>query len=343
MKSRIAKPIAAPVQVTNIHRAAPKGNWSDPLGRAGNAPFAGNWSDPLGRTRRFGLGYHPDLPDHRDYGWGHFGEFMSRFVKDRHDLFAHLSWTNAKTLPDRIHLGDEHPLPPVEDQGDIGSCTAQAAVGLVEFLYQRATGKHDDFSRLFVYFNSRKLLGWKGDTGAYIRTTFKSMRLFGVPPETDWPYDAKLLDVEPNAYHYAYAGNFKTMKYARLDDYDGSPAATLERVQRALAAGFPVAFGFPVYSSIQTLQNFTIPVPGKNDKLWGGHAVLAVGYDNGIEFDDESKSKQKGALIIRNSWSANWGDGGYAFLPYWYLLKGYAVDFWTAYDRRWLDLSKFEE
>ena len=197
------------------------------------------------------------------------------------------------------------------------------------------------FSRLFVYYNARKLLGWTEDKGAYIRSTFKAMRLFGVPPETEWPFDPERLNSEPNPYHYSYASNFKTMTYARLDAYGDPPEAVQERLKQILYTGFPVEFGFPVYSCIQNLKDFVIPVPTQMDQLLGGHAVLAVGYNDQVQYLDHEGKTQTGAIIIRNSWGEGWGDHGYGFLPYWYIDKGYAVDLWTAYDRRWLNLNDF--
>ena len=335
-------------------RPAPRRNWSDPLGfpippgGEWTNPL-GNWSNPLGNWSvpiglRRGMGYHPDLPDRRDCGWTNLSGFIQQTKAAENARVKGLVLTAPAALPTSFNLGDqsEHPLPPVEDQGQTNSCTAQAAAVLVEYLYRWATGTYDHFSRLFIYYNARKLLGWTGDNGAYIRTTFKAMRLFGVPPEPEWPFDPALLENQPQPYHYSYASNFKTMSYARLDGYGDPPAKTLERLKQTIYAGFPVEFGFPVYSSIQNMQNFVIPVPLNTDKLVGGHAILAVGYDDTVEYVDDQGAKQKGAICIQNSWGISWGDHGYGFLPYWYITQGYALDFWTAYDKRWLNLNEFD-
>lgn len=69
----------------------------------------------------------------------------------------------------------------------IGSCTANAGVGLVEYFERRAFGKHLDASRLFLYKVTRNLLHLTEDTGAYLRTTMAAMALFGVPPKNTGP------------------------------------------------------------------------------------------------------------------------------------------------------------
>jgi C1A family cysteine protease len=249
---------------------------------------------------------------------------------------------------------------PVENQGTLQSCTAHAVVGLVKFLLrrQKSSGNApltEDLSRLFLYRASRRLVGWTGDTGSYLRTTIKAMVLFGIPPEEYWPYDPSRLDDEPDAFCFSYAANFKAAKYIRLDGY-GAPTTdatelqhqakvlkqlskasaagvnTLNLLRRALADGFPVAFGFPVYSSMTSSPE--VPIPGDADRLLGGHAVLAVGYDD---------KHNGGAVLIRNSWGPDWGTGGYGWLPYRYVTDDLAVDFWTIFEQNWIDLSHFED
>ncbi len=347
-------------------------DWSFPAGdssQPGGWPGVGGVLPPVSCVfeHRVGLGYHPDLPDLRDDvgvksagGRSGFGAFREAAKATKNERLADVHTRYTTTAegredrgedgkePPHFNLGDnsEHPLPPIEDQGQTNSCTAQAAAGLVEYLFRWATGESHDFSRMFIYFNSRKLLGWQRDSGAYIRTTFKAMRLFGVPPEEEWPFQLAILDAEPSPYHYAYADNFKTLNYSRLDGYGTQPTGLYDEVKSAIYAGFPVEFGFPVYDSIQRMgNNFVIPVPAKGDKLLGGHAVLAVGYDDGVQYDDPSKglvpgvNASPGVLIIRNSWGPDWGDHGYGFLPRWYLDSGCACDFWTAYDHKWLSLK----
>ncbi|HVN86358.1 MAG TPA: C1 family peptidase, partial [Candidatus Binatia bacterium] len=310
------------------HRPAPAGTGSGPLGTGSGALGTGSGalgtgSGALG-TKSVGLGYHPDLPDFRDRAFGGIdfvktaaGKLLQATAQSTGKQ-SHLL-DSTQPLPARVHLGDASPMPPIEDQGQMQSCTANAAVGMAEYLILRSGEDQLDLSRMFLYKVTRRLLGWTGDTGAYIRTTLKSMVLFGVPPESDWPYDAQLVDIEPEAFHYAYAENFKAMSYARLDGsgalapgFSTRGEQTLDTLKRTLADGFPAAFGFPVYRSIGSMgSNFVIPLPiPGTDVLIGGHAVLAVGYDDSIPCAQQTSP---GALIIRNSWGETWGDHGYAY------------------------------
>ncbi len=229
--------------------------------------------------------------------------------------------------------------PPIEDQGSLGSCTANAGVALLEYYQRRAFGKHLDGSRLFLYKTTRNLLGWTGDTGAYLRTTMKAMVLFGVPPEQHWPYVIADLENEPPAFCYAFAQNYKTIRFYRHDPPNASTAQVLESVKRHLAAGLPAMFGFSVYSSMPGLGEGTgeIPFPKAGDALIGGHAVLAVGYD-----DARKVGRDRGALLIRNSWGPTWGDEGYGWLPYRYVEVGLAVDFWSLVRAEFVDTELFD-
>ena len=137
---------------------------------------------------------------------------------------------------------------PIEDQGSLGSCTANAGVSFIQFYERRAFGEHLDASRLFLYKVTRKLLHWTGDTGAWLRTTMKAMVLFGIPPEEYYPYDISKFDDEPTAFCYAFAQSYQSVKYYRLDKATVSPDQLLARVKNFLAAGFPCMFGFTVYN-----------------------------------------------------------------------------------------------
>jgi len=229
--------------------------------------------------------------------------------------------------------------PPIEDQEDLGSCTANAGVALLEYFQRRAFGQHLDASRLFLYKATRDLLGWTGDTGAYLRTTMKAMVLFGVPPEAYWEYQVSQFDDEPPAFCYAFAQNYQTIKYYRHDPAGVAPAQVLKRVKTSLAAGLPAMFGFSVYSSIPGMGSGTgdIPFPQPGDSLLGGHAVVAVGYDDARTIGDK-----QGALLIRNSWSTGWGDAGYGWLPYAYVEQGLAVDFWSLVRAEFVDTELFK-
>jgi C1A family cysteine protease len=212
---------------------------------------------------------------------------------------------------------------------------------MLEYMMRRGLGVHTDLSRLFLYRVTRRLLGWTGDTGAHIRTTIKAAAAFGVPPEEHYPYVISRYEEEPDAFLYSYADNFRAMKYARLDPYNANGKQTLDAVKHTLAAGFVVAFGFPVYSSMT--ESPYVPFPTSKDKLQGGHAVLAVGYDDNIKIEDAAgnKTTNDGCLIFRNSWGEDWGENGYGYLPYKYVASQLAVDFWTMYRSEWLKEGQF--
>ncbi|HEU4759895.1 MAG TPA: C1 family peptidase, partial [Dehalococcoidia bacterium] len=228
---------------------------------------------------------------------------------------------------------------PIEDQGQLGSCTAQAGVGMVEYFERRAFGKHLDASRLFLYKATRDLLHWTGDTGAYLRATMGAMVLFGAPPEEYWPYDLARFDDEPPQFCYAFAQSFQVIKYYRLDPAGASPAGVLNNIRSFISAGYPSMFGFTVYSSIPGPGDGKgeIPFPQRGERVLGGHAVVAVGYD-----DQKKIGSHKGALLIRNSWGTGWGQNGYGWLPYAYVESGLAVDFWTLIKKEYVDTGKFQ-
>jgi C1A family cysteine protease len=184
-----------------------------------------------------------------------------------------------------------------------------------------------------------------GDTGAYLRTTIGAMVIFGVPPEEYWPYtdDPKGFDSEPPAFCYSFAQNYKTLMYYRHDPASAGPDAVIERLKTYLAAGHPAMFGFSVYSSIeQAAETGEIPFPSPRDRMEGGHAIVAVGYDDRKEIRNEHADRpETGALLIRNSWGKAWGEAGYGWLPYAYVKRGLAEDFWSVLKKEWVDTGEF--
>ena len=198
-------------------------------------------------------------------------------------------------------------------------------------------GKHLDASRLFLYKVTRDLAHLTGDTGAFLRTTMKAMVLFGTPPEEYWKYNIPRFDDEPPAFCYAFASNYRAIEYYRLDPPGTTKSDLLNRIKQYVAAGFPSMFGFTVYNSIDGVgSDGKIPYPAPGDKVVGGHAIDAVGYD-----DQMKVGKLKGALLIRNSWGLGWGDKGYGWLPYAYVESGLATDWWTMIKQEWTDTGKF--
>ncbi|HTJ97150.1 MAG TPA: C1 family peptidase [Rhodocyclaceae bacterium] len=276
------------------------------------------------------LGWHKDLSDIRDHTVESAGvqKILTRSAAVKQA---------AKALPAAVDL--RHWCSPIENQGELGSCTAHAGVGLLEYYERRTSGKHLDGSRLFLYKVTRQLLGYKGDDGANLRDTMKAMVLFGVPPEKYWPYDTKKFNDEPSAFCYSFAQNYQALEYYRLDPSGASPSTVLDNVKRSLAAELPAMFGFSVYSSIPPVDDGKglIPYPVKGDALEGGHAVLAVGYD-----DKKKIGTSKGALLIRNSWGKEWGEQGYGWLPYAYVEHGLADDFWSMVKAEYIDTDLFK-
>jgi len=285
-------------------------------------------------VKRPGMGWLPDYPDFRDYTQNHeqINEVLAptRVLNDR-----------AK-IPASVDVREW--CSPVEDQLSIGSCTAHAGVAMVEYYERRSYGKHIDASRLFLYKTTRNLLHWNGDTGAFLRNTMGALILFGVPPEEYWPYEIKNFDKEPSAFCYAFAQNYQAIKYYRHDP-PGTPAdALLHRIKTYLVAGHPAIFGFAVYSTIdQADKTGKIPYPCAGERLEGGHAVMVAGYDDKIKIKNKGQccTETKGALLIRNSWGTGWGDAGYGWLPYEYVINGLAEDFWSILKKEWVDTGIF--
>jgi C1A family cysteine protease len=282
-----------------------------------------------------GMGWLRDLPDFRDY-------------TEEHDAIRpHLEAigvADAKAVTLQPAMDLRAWCSPVENQGSLGSCTANAVVGLVEYFERRAHGKFIDASRLFLYKATRDLLHWTGDTGAYLRSTMGALALFGVPPEEYWPYQIAAFDTEPTAFCYSFAQNYQAISYYRLDPPGTTPGALLTRVKTNLVAGLPSVFGFTVYSSIvQAGTTGRIPSPGAGEKVLGGHAMLVIGYDDNLKITNTNTgTTTKGALLVRNSWGPSWGDHGYGALPYDYVSKQLAVDFWSLVKQEWTDTGVFK-
>jgi C1A family cysteine protease len=284
--------------------------------------------------KRCGMGWIPDYPDFRDYTEG---------TEEVKSVLGMARVSKGKSLPVSVDLREW--CSPIEDQGALGSCTAHAGVGVIEYYERKSFGRHIDASRLFLYKVTRNLMKMKGDTGAYLRTTMGAMVLFGVPPEEYWPYreDEKEFDKEPPAFCYAFAQNYQTVKYFRHDPPGAKTDEVLGKVKAYLMKGHPAMFGFTVYNSIeQAGSTGKIPFPSPKEKIEGGHAIAAVGYDDKMKIKNKyEKTETTGALLIRNSWGKEWGEGGYGWLPYEYVLKGLAEDFWSVLKKEWIDTGQF--
>jgi C1A family cysteine protease len=287
-----------------------------------------------------GMGWRRDLPDLRDLTLN-IEKKKNEGIKDMVKTIG-IAEPAADVIPPSVDLRKW--CPAVMDQAQLGSCTANAAAGMLGYFENKAFGKYIDPSRLFIYKATRNLMKETGDTGAYLRTVMGALVLFGAPPEEYWPYTDKApdFDVEPTAFCYSFAENYKSINYLRLDP-SGTPKDTLlNTIKTNLVAGLPSIFGFTVYNSIYQAKGGEIPIPCNGEKVVGGHAIVAVGYDDkktvkSLNCDNTST----GAILIRNSWSAKWGDGGYGWLPYDYVLKGLATDWWTLIKAEWVETGQF--
>jgi C1A family cysteine protease len=283
-----------------------------------------------------GMGWLPDYPDFRDYTVDH-PAIKAMLHK------AGLKSSGKVSLPTVVDLRPW--CSPIENQGALGSCTANAGVGIVEYFERRAYGKHIDASRLFLYKTTRNMLHWTGDTGAFLRSTMGALVLFGVPPEEYWRYVVADFDKEPPAFCYAFAQNYQALRYYRLDPPTTPGDVVLARVKTNLSAGLPSMFGFTVYNSY-TQANTTgkIPYPTAGERIVGGHAIVAVGYDDNMKIKNTNAGavETTGALLIRNSWGGGWGAAGYGWLPYEYVLKRLATDWWSLLSNEWIDTGNFK-
>jgi C1A family cysteine protease len=242
-------------------------------------------------------GWVPDLPDARDFAFAAPEEVLNK-------------------LPTQVDLRPQ--CPPVYDQGQLGSCTANAIGAAFEFDQLKEALVDFTPSRLFIYYNERQIEGTVDqDSGAMIRDGIKSVNRIGVCTEDLWAYDIARFTEKPPQQAYTQASLHQATVYRRV-------TPVLRQIQGALATGIPVVFGFSVYESFESqavASTGIVPLPQRSERLLGGHAVLAVGYDD---------TSQR--FIVRNSWGAGWGQAGYCTMPYAYLTdRSLASDFWAIY------------
>lgn len=241
------------------------------------------------------FGWIPDLPDQRDFLYAAPTPFQGN-------------------LPLRVDLRPQ--CPPVYDQGQLGSCTANAIAAAIEFEQIKAQQPEFMPSRLFIYYNERTIEGTvKTDAGAQIRDGIKSVATLGAAHERAWPYVINKFSTKPSATVYGDAKRHVVQLYQRL-------IQELATLKGCLASGYPFVFGFTCYESFEgaaVAKTGILTMPATGEKVVGGHAVLCVGYDD--------KSRE---FLVRNSWGPTWGQKGYFAMPYSYLTDHrLASDLWT--------------
>ena len=241
-------------------------------------------------------GWKPDLPDHRDY------QFK-------------VAASVAAALPPKVDLGIN--CPPVVDQGNLGSCTANAIANAHRFDQIKQKAKFQFLpSRLFIYYNERVMEGSVPyDAGAMIRDGVKSINVQGVCTEKTWPYIISKFTRKPTKASYTQGLVHQSLLYQRV-------TPTLDQLKGTLASGLPFVFGFTVYESFESqavTSTGIVPMPSAKESVLGGHAVLCVGYDDATQ-----------RFKVQNSWGVEWGDKGYFYMPYAYLTNtNLADDFWV--------------
>jgi C1A family cysteine protease len=242
-------------------------------------------------------GWVRDLPDHRDFMYS-------------------VPLVTLQALPPSVDLRAN--CPPVYDQGQLGSCTANAIAGALQFdeIKEKKNGASTP-SRLFIYYNERVIEGTvKSDSGAQLRDGVKTVVKQGICPESVWPYNISKFAVKPPPIAYRDGAKDKASNYLRLTQ-------AANQLKGCLATGYPFVFGFTVYESFESpnvAKTGVVPMPSPSEAVLGGHAVCAVGYDD---------AQQR--FIVRNSWGPGWGMKGYCTMPYTYLLDpNLASDFWTV-------------
>ena len=242
-------------------------------------------------NKHYSFGWLPDIPDNRD--------FLYRAIKPK---------VRAKKEVDLSRL-----CSPVEKQGDLGSCTAQALAGNLEFLDNRLDGNYTDVSRLFIYYNERLLADTIDyDSGASLRDGIKTLKNDGACAEKLWPYVIGRFDQQPPLKCYKEAKKHRIVSYHRLK--------AVPEMLACLSEGYAFVFGFTVYESFESpvvKRSGIANMPKKGERVLGGHAVMAVGYNQKEE-----------RFLVRNSWGRQWGKAGYFTMPFKYL-ETLAGDFWT--------------
>ncbi len=260
-------------------------------------------------------------------------------------------------IPKRMDLREWCPTPKL--QGNFNTCAAHVVAALVDYFERRSFGSSVTPSRRFLFRVAKNLAEAKGSpqNGIYIRQAMGALKMIGTPPEKFFPYPdiadpaaAATFDEEPSAFCYALAGDYRAVTYYRLDTQDAEgkgaakPEEILEMIKRHLAANIPTTLGFPLYADIikGSMTNGELPYPPSGDQKLGSHAITVVGYDDDKTFTSATDKSEKGALLILNSWGEKWGESGFGWLSYKYVLAGDCSDVWTLLQAEWTDCGPFQ-
>lgn len=298
------------------------------------------------KVKRFG--WLKDYPSIRDYGPQEAEQKLLLELRQTNEQkdgkVRSLLQTRSKTAKTKVlppKVDNQKFCSPVKDQGQLGSCTANMAANMYEYMSKRGKSSYVELSRLFIYKTTRWLLHLTGDTGAYIRSALGALVVYGAPPEEYYPYDISRFDDTPDVLNAGFAQSFQVTKYFRLDKGIPSNENLTARMKEYLAKGFCLGIGFTVFDSFEDAvsNGGFVPYPKPTESVQGGHAVTLVGYDE--------KKGEGGAFLFKNSWGTDWGERGYGWIPMKYFVKQenadapLADDIWTIIKQEWLDLGEF--
>jgi C1A family cysteine protease len=250
------------------------------------------------------------IQKYKKYGW-------KRDLPDKRDHNFEINYLlSVEKEVTSIDLREK--CPPVYNQGELGSCTANALACAIQFDETKQNLLNNETpSRLFIYYNERDMEGnVDNDTGASLRDGVKTINNIGYCNETQWPYDITKFTEKPSQDCYVFARKHKALTYKRVQQDE-------THIKSVLNMGFPIVFGISVYESFESenvAKTGIVPLPEKSERMLGGHAIVLVGYD-----------EEKRLFIFRNSWGEDWGDKGYGYLPFEYVCdKDLASDFWVV-------------
>lgn len=284
-------------------------------------------------TQQFGMGYIPDIPTVEDYTVEDVKKELPK------EILNGLNKIDTPVLPTEVD--NRKWCSAIQAQGTLGSCTAQAAISMMEYMQNKVYGSYQDGSRLFVYWNTRSYMGPQYiniDSGAFNRLTMKTIVKLGIPEEVNWKYNVNVFTKEPPKSVYDDAVSNKAVKYFRLDGDSQYGEVYTNRIKTFLSNGYAMMTGFPGYDNIYkvTKSNPVLQFPNKTNKLLGGHAVMLCGYS-----DDMPYNVGKGCFLAQNSWDTSYGDGGFFYIPYKFFNDAMAIDTWAATDIEWVNTGVF--